>query len=697
MSLPTNHASASVGTAAEPTRARSAGSAERPLRVAIIGWARLSAQGWEGSGYNLNASELARGLAMRGHHVRYLQSGMAFSWGLSGPGRPSIRLRERWGPGIRRAHADPALSSGGIPCFELVNSPNLAPAAWNFGNLGPEIADPATSGLVVDWAKGTTEGLPSDERHPVDVVHVHSQEGLGLDLVPSLRRAGFPVVVTLHNYWYLCPQVDLLRGERSVCTDYDGGRHCASCLKIQDVSRLRKAKAAGDTLEGLFGLYAADVVRKSGYGVVAMVKGLLGRDAEGRSRRAEARFRTTRPPHPDVHPDPDLFAGWDEPRAAEPPADRVDPAAHAPLEEWERPKDYERAPWDANERVLADVINHRPDDSGSTAPAAANGTSHAAHARASTVHLRVLNDFGKRRLAGVEALRSASLVTSPSDYLRRVHVAMGVPEERTRHVLLGQPHFDQIHRAAARSPYYGVRPWSPDMADHTPLRFGFLGTTRPNKGLEVLTRAIPLIPADIRQRIRITIHAAGIDSGFRKRLSVYPEVSVFGGYDTTQLVSMLAPGGSGGGAGGYDVAILPHIWLENSPLVLLENLHAGKFVISSRLGGPVDWVRDVTEACGRASAGGSNPESLGNGLLFPGGDEAALAACMVACFRGQSTDGRSVIIPSPREIHEVSNAMLTTYPGHLQEMESIYGEVCATTHETGANRSSAPSAEAVTG
>ena len=30
----------------------------RPLRVALLGWARLSFQGSQGSGYNLSASEL---------------------------------------------------------------------------------------------------------------------------------------------------------------------------------------------------------------------------------------------------------------------------------------------------------------------------------------------------------------------------------------------------------------------------------------------------------------------------------------------------------------------------------------------------------------------------------------------------------------------------------------------------------------
>jgi len=288
------------------------------------------------------------------------------------------------------------------------------------------------------------------------------------------------------------------------------------------------------------------------------------------------------------------------------------------MKKADKPKDYEPAGEDANERVLAGGEKHRVS----------------------------LNIYGQRRTAAIGALSSASMVTAPSDYLRRVHVAMGVPDERTRWVRLGQPHFDQINRRTRRSPFYDTRPWDPKIA-RGPLRFAFFGTTRPNKGLEVLARAIPLLDQSVRERCQFIIRAQGYEFGFRKRLAKYPEVSVWCGYDLYQLISS---------GGEYDVGILSHIWLENSPLVLLENFHAGKMVICSRLGGPVDWVRDPRQ----------HPQDY-NGLFFPGGDQEALAACITRLVTGE------VPIPSAREIHE--RVTLQSYPGHVKEVEGLYHEV----------------------
>lgn len=564
----------------EPARVPWAKS-DRPLKIALIGWARLSSQEREGSGYNLNKSELARGLVLSGHSVAYLAAGMTNRLGPTlSAGSPRIVLRERW---------------GGIECFELRNSPNAAPAAFNFTNMATEIAEPVSTGMVVAWLKSVG----------AQVAHVHSQEGYALDLIPTIEAAGIPVVVTPHNYWFVCPQVDLLHHERTVCIDYDGGRRCEGCLPARDVRSLRTTRAWGQSLEYLLGLYPADVIRKMAYGVKptlkAMVRGQLVR------KWAEPMLK------PEALNDPELALGFESVKRDERRGTTI--YHHPPIYKEDQPRDYARAEWGTNERVLSGGAAHR-------------------------VSLTV---YGRRREAGVSALAAASMVTPPSDYLRKVHVAMGVPEEKTRWVRLGQPHFDQINRRARRSPFYGVRPWDPKSATR-PLRFAFFGTTRPNKGLEVLTRAIPLLSQSVRERCQFIVRAQGYEFGFRKRLAVFPEVSVHGGYDLYELISS---------AGTYDVGILSHIWLENSPLVLLENFHAGKMVICSRLGGPVDWIKTPEE----------HPSGY-NGLFFAGGDEHMLAAQITKLVTGE------VAIPSPQEIHD--RTTLVSYPAHVREVEGIY-------------------------
>jgi glycosyltransferase involved in cell wall biosynthesis len=497
------------------------------VNVAFLGWARLSAQEREGSGYNLSASELAAGLAERGHRVAYLRSGMDYGVVRA----PHVRHFETWRD---------------VACFDLVNSPNLSPAGHNFRNMAAELRSPEQTALVLAWL----------DEVGAELVHVHSLEGFPLDTIEAIRATARPVVVTPHNYWYVCPQVDLLYQERELCFDYAGGRRCATCIECLPPASARRRRAIWQSLE-----------RKLGTGATAFAHAKL----VGLRRRMRGQ-----------------------------PAD----AALAP------PPSLGASPLDQNERFLA-----------------------------ATHHRVAENAYGERRAAGVAALNRASVVIPPSDFLCRVHAAMGVEERLLRVVRLGAPHFDRIHRRARLSPFYQQRPWSAKDA-RTPLRFGFLGTTRNNKGLRVLVDAIPLLPEEVRRRCQFLIRASGDDRTFRSMLSAYPEVQFAGGYDAQQLLAA---------AGEYDVGVMTHVWFENSPLVLLEHLHAGKFTLSPRLGGPPEWITPPA-----------------NGLLYAGGHPEALAQCIA-----QLVDG-SVAIPSPSEIHEVSP--LRSFADHVAEVEAVYRE-----------------------
>ncbi|HVH04489.1 MAG TPA: glycosyltransferase, partial [Myxococcota bacterium] len=155
--------------------------ASAPSRIAFLGWAQLSLQERQGTGYNFYASELASGLAARGHRVDYLRSGLDYA-----PfGGPHVRFVEHW---------------RGVACHHLFNSPNLSPAAANFGNLAAERSAPALVATVLAWL----------DQVGAELVHVHSLEGFSFDVLPAIRASGRPLVLTPHNYWFLCPQVDLL-------------------------------------------------------------------------------------------------------------------------------------------------------------------------------------------------------------------------------------------------------------------------------------------------------------------------------------------------------------------------------------------------------------------------------------------------------------------------------------------------------
>ena len=57
----------------------------------------------------------------------------------------------------------------------------------------------------------------------------------------------------------------------------------------------------------------------------------------------------------------------------------------------------------------------------------------------------------------------------------------------------------------------------------------------------------------------------------------------------------------------YDALVVPSVWLETGPLVVLEAFAAGVPVIGSRLGGIAEMVRDGVDGL---LFGAGNPEDL---------------------------------------------------------------------------------------
>jgi len=67
-----------------------------------------------------------------------------------------------------------------------------------------------------------------DEERP-DVVHVFHLMGLGLSAIEECRARGIPVHVQLMDFWFLCPTVQLLRHDGSLC-DGPELNACIDCL-----------------------------------------------------------------------------------------------------------------------------------------------------------------------------------------------------------------------------------------------------------------------------------------------------------------------------------------------------------------------------------------------------------------------------------------------------------------------------------
>jgi glycosyltransferase involved in cell wall biosynthesis len=134
--------------------------------------------------------------ARRGHDVAYLFSGRQY---------PLAR-----GPRLRR------WERAGVAMFEVVNSP-----LYDHGRQPElEVAEP-----VIEQMFATV----LDEREP-EVVHVHELAGLPSSILDVADRAGVSTIVTLQDYFPLCPAFKLLDSTGQICMRREVGADCVATL-----------------------------------------------------------------------------------------------------------------------------------------------------------------------------------------------------------------------------------------------------------------------------------------------------------------------------------------------------------------------------------------------------------------------------------------------------------------------------------
>jgi len=166
------------------------------------------------AGVELYALRLAHAMQARGHDVQVVaieridegQPGQIES-GLDGyQGVPVWRLR-----------------------YNLLNAPERP--RWNFDNP-----------LLEAWFRDHL-----DKRRPT-LVHFHSGYLMGAGPLRAVRQAGVPMVLTMHDYWFLCPRHTLLRSDGSLCTEIpaDPGV-CARCVARGDAVMSVTGRLAGLT------------------------------------------------------------------------------------------------------------------------------------------------------------------------------------------------------------------------------------------------------------------------------------------------------------------------------------------------------------------------------------------------------------------------------------------------------------------
>jgi glycosyltransferase involved in cell wall biosynthesis len=407
-----------------------------------------------------------------------------------------------------------------IELGSLVNSPNLIA---NSGSPIEECSHPVIEDMFVRFL----------ELNRPQVVHFHSLIGLCGSLPGIAKSLGIPTVVSLHNYWFICPRSDFLRPpDWTLCPGPDAGDRCAQCISPPDSSAQRKA---------LLRHRLKCLIKRSG-----PLKRLIQRGQMSFLRVAHSRLRTN---------------------------------------------DHCAAPVVSRDPCPEEISSHRY----------------------------------RRQFLKSQLTENADLIIAVSQAVKHQFVKHGIPGKKIRVLHSGLKQAQALEALSKQT----------DPVAGLPVRFGFFGPVLPYKGVHVLVEAFNrLTPASAR----LLIFGSGDVKYMVKLMKTANRFVKFKG--TFRSLAQILPQ--------FDVAVVPPIWHDNAPLVVLEALAARKPIIGARIGGIPDFVKHGH-----------------NGLLFKAGDADDLAGRM------------NELVQSPQTIERLRRNIQTpsTIEYHTQDMERIYEEM----------------------
>jgi glycosyltransferase involved in cell wall biosynthesis len=176
-----------------------------------------------------------------------------------------------------------------------------------------------------------------------------------------------------------------------------------------------------------------------------------------------------------------------------------------------------------------------------------------------------------------QVLDQADLLIAPSLFIKSVFTRHGYDPERLLHMPYG---VDPPEGSITPVPVGG----------REQVTFGFFGSVNPQKGLEVLVSAFRECRGDrLRLQVRGNMsHFPKYAARVRSLAETDPRVLFRGPYAHGELAEALSA---------IDVLVVPSVWYENTPFVVLEAFSAGRPVIASDLGGLSELVQHDKNGC----------------------------------------------------------------------------------------------------
>ncbi len=184
------------------------------MRVLHVAWAYRPLRG---GGLIAYADDLMEMESVRGVVVGYLCAGRLYP----GQQTPSLKKWQR----------------GKITIFEIVNPVLVHAGEKGTFPMQAELGEPLTEQII---------RRALDEFRP-DVVHVHELAGMPFTLLDIVSEEyGIATVMTLHNYYNLCPTLNLFKYNNELCDLNDSLEICYSCCGKGD---LYKTHLIAETLK----------------------------------------------------------------------------------------------------------------------------------------------------------------------------------------------------------------------------------------------------------------------------------------------------------------------------------------------------------------------------------------------------------------------------------------------------------------
>jgi len=479
----------------------------KKLRILFIGWQKGKA-----GGVPIYTESLCKQLWNKGHEVIYLYAG-------------EYDLKRN--PYIRTIN-----SPNGIKYVAILNSPN---EYLNISRPLQEIKEPSVEKLVIDFIR----------KLKPDIIHVQNMMGLSSSIIEISADLGYPIIVSHHNYWFICPRIELLRLDKRLCQGPEFGINCAWCCNSKKYRNMIQFGKLTKRIKGSL----RPIVRSVYF--LSQFEMLYHSIRKGKLRSAIKRNISF-----------DIYGLYDS----------------------------------------FDYYSHRE---------SINPNYILKYNIRAEYHRYLLKDKVYINLAVSSAVK---------DRL----IKFGVPQKK----ILIQ------HIGTRAAEFIKILP-KPQINQQ--VNFGFMGPLRYEKGVHLLIKAFSKLKPD---SCSLKIFGSVSDIKYLKYLKYLTlrskNINFYGPYNYESLSEILQ---------GIHYLVVPPIWYDNAPQVVMEALASKTPVIGANIGGIPDFVQDGK-----------------NGLLFKPNDEEDLLRCMQLVI-----NNRELFMKFREKIKP-----LKTMKEHVVELEELY-------------------------